>query len=118
MRHCRVDVVPTTVIRTLNEPDPIVPEKNNVALAVTTKYHPFVAWTTMPLFPGDFCFAQGASLAAPQQSTVFRQRSPTSRGDRESLSGPSPSVTLGDRISRHTRHPGVCSACPPGHRRN
>jgi len=43
MRHCRVDVVPSPVICTLYEPDPIVPEKNDVALAVATKYHFFAA---------------------------------------------------------------------------
>ena len=54
MRHCRVDVVPSPIICTAYKPDPIVHEKNNVALAVATKYHPFVAWTTMPLLLGGF----------------------------------------------------------------
>src|SRR5437879_4300845 len=38
---------------------------------------------------GDFCFAQGVSLVASRQSTMFRQRGAASHGDRESLSGPS-----------------------------
>jgi hypothetical protein len=43
MRHCRIDVVPSFVIRTAYKPDPIVSEKNHVALAIAAKYHFFVA---------------------------------------------------------------------------
>jgi hypothetical protein len=43
MRHCRVDVVPSSVIRTPHKPDPIVAQKNDVTVPVATKYHPFVA---------------------------------------------------------------------------
>src|SRR5712692_3477585 len=75
MRHCRVDVVPSPIICTAYKPDPIVPEKNDVALAVTTKHHPFVAWTMTPLFLGDF-------------GTVVSKRRPPSLGDRERLGGP------------------------------
>jgi hypothetical protein len=39
MRHCRVHVVPSPVICAAYKPDPIVPEKNDVALTVATKYH-------------------------------------------------------------------------------
>jgi hypothetical protein len=89
MRHCRVDVVPSPVICTAYEPDPIVTQKHDVALAIATKDYLFVACTIPPLLLGDFCFAQGASLAASRQSTMFRQRSAASLGDGESLSGPS-----------------------------
>ena len=44
----------------------------------------------MPPLLGDFCFAKGASFAAPRQSTMFRQRSAASLRDRESFSGPCP----------------------------
>jgi hypothetical protein len=43
MRHCRVDVVPSAIICTTYKPDPIVPEKNDVALAIAAKYHFFVS---------------------------------------------------------------------------
>jgi hypothetical protein len=43
MRHCSVDVVPSPVICTAYKPEPIVTEKDDVTLAVATKYHPFVA---------------------------------------------------------------------------
>src|ERR1700730_1659635 len=77
MRHCRVDVVPSSVIRTPHKPDPIVSEEDDIALAVATKDHPLVAWTMPTFFPGDF-------------GTVFRQRGAASLGDRQSLSRPSP----------------------------
>src|SRR5260221_10132209 len=75
MRHCRVDVVPSSVIRTPHKPDPIVSEEDDIALAVATKDHPLVAWTMPTFFPGDF-------------GTVFRQRGASSLGDRQSLSRP------------------------------
>jgi len=74
MRHCRVDVVASSVIRTPHKPDPIIPEKNNVTVPVATKYHPFVAWT-LPLIPRDF-------------GTVICQRGAASLGDRQSFSRP------------------------------
>src|SRR5438105_1088092 len=80
MRHCRVDVVPISIIRAAYKPDPIARQKNDVALAVATKYHPFVARTTLPLLLGGF-------------GTVFGQSRPTRLGDRESLSRP---CTFGD----------------------
>jgi len=44
MRHCRVDVVPSPIICTAYKPNPvIIAEEDDVALAVATKYHPFVA---------------------------------------------------------------------------
>jgi hypothetical protein len=42
MRHCRVDVVLSPVFCTPHKTDPIVREKNDVALAVATKDHLFV----------------------------------------------------------------------------
>jgi hypothetical protein len=54
MRHCRVDVVPSPIICAAYKPDPIVPQKNDVAIPVATKDHPLVAWTMPTLFPGDF----------------------------------------------------------------
>ena len=43
MRHGRVDVVPSPVIGTAYKPDPIVPEEDDVTLAVATKYYLFAA---------------------------------------------------------------------------
>jgi signal transduction histidine kinase len=60
----------------------IVGEEGDVTLAVTAKYHPFVARTTPPLFVGEF-------------GTVVGQRRPPSLSDRQSLSGPGTFVTLG-----------------------
>jgi hypothetical protein len=73
MRHCRVDVVPSSVIRTPHKPDPIAAQKNDVTVPVATKYHPFVVGTMSPLLLSDF-------------GTVFHQRSTASLGDRQSLS--------------------------------
>jgi hypothetical protein len=57
MRHCRVHVVPRPIICAAHKPDPIVPEKNDVALAVVTKFHPFVIETMPPLLLDNCCFA-------------------------------------------------------------
>jgi hypothetical protein len=54
VRHCRIDVVPSSVIGAAHKPDPIVPEEDDVTVPVATKYHFFVAWTMPTLFPGDF----------------------------------------------------------------
>jgi hypothetical protein len=43
MRHCRIDVVPSSVIGAPYKPDPIVPEEDDVTLAVATKYYLFTA---------------------------------------------------------------------------
>src|SRR5580700_695635 len=90
MRHCRVDVVPSPVIRTPHKPDPIVAKKNDVTVPVATKYHPFVVGTMPTLHLGDFGFAQRASIAASRQSTMFHQCGTARLGDRQSLSRPCP----------------------------
>ena len=80
MRHCRVDVVPSPIICTAYKPDPIVPEKDDVALAIAAKYHPLAARTPL-------------ALLLRHLSTVFGKRGPPSLGDRKSLGGPG---TFGD----------------------
>src|SRR5437899_1776421 len=77
MGHCRVDVVPNYVIRTPHKPDPIVAQKNDVAVHVATKYHPFVVGTRPTLLLGGF------------SPVLLKRRSPSLR-DRESFSGPCP----------------------------
>jgi hypothetical protein len=77
MCHCRVDVVPSPVSCTTNKPHPIVPEKDDVALGIATKYHLLVVGTMSPLLLGD-CGA------------VFHQCGTASLGDRQSFSRPCP----------------------------
>src|SRR6202035_1176647 len=77
MRHCRVDVVPSSVIRTPHKPDPIVAQKNDVPVPVATKYHPFVVGTRPTLLLGGF-------------SPLLGRRRPPSLRDRERLSRPCP----------------------------
>jgi hypothetical protein len=38
MRHCRVDVIPSAVICTAHKADPIVTQKDDVALAIAPEY--------------------------------------------------------------------------------
>jgi len=64
MRHCRVNVVPSSVIRTPQKPDPIVAQKNDVTVPVATKYHPFVVRTRPTLFLGDFGTVVGGFVFA------------------------------------------------------
>ena len=64
MRHCRVDVVPSSVIRTPHKPDPIAAQKNDVTVPVATKYHPFVVGTHLQSVFGDDWFALKAEAFA------------------------------------------------------
>jgi transposase len=66
MRHCRVDMVPSPVISTPYKPDPIVPQKDDVTVPVTTKDHPLSPERRRPLFPAISarCFASAVRPAS------------------------------------------------------